>query len=387
MLRIKMIPFSIRNVAVILMILRMFLGSATKIFSIPDVVDWTIILLSTILIVIDFLCRQLYSKKELILVILISLVAIISAYLSGEFTLLYSVLLIFVVGRENITDFLKRFLPLKVFLMVLIVLLYIAGIAFGSIAISTKNGLTSFTGGFETGNVFAFVIFWLVMEYMYTRRNDLSIPRIFLCSLFQLFIARISGCKTVLYLSIISCIVLIVLQFRKMPKVGTIFSRFGFVIVGALYYSSVLIFYSGSGILYYAVYYIDNFLTGRIRNTAYLVSKYGVTIWGNYVQKGTIDYDTYYQLTRVTVDGGYALLFLQAGVISFILISFGFILLHKKYKCDDFEIWIICLFIVYNLSEVFVMNAFICFPMLLLGKLIFNSEEYEISIERNSSLE
>lgn len=386
MLRIRTVPFNIRNVAVILMILRMFLGSATKIFTIPDVVDWTIILVSAILIVIDFINRQLYSKKELTLVTLVSLVTIVSAFLSGEFTLMYSVLLIFAVGREDITEFLKGFLPLKVFLVILIILLYIAGIAFGSIAISTKNGFSSFTGGFETGNVFAFVIFWLVMEYMYTKRHDLSIPKIILCSLMQLFVARISGCKTVLCLSIISCIVLIFLQFRKMPKVGTLFSRFGFVIVGALYYACVSIFYSGSGALYYTVYFVDNFLTGRIRNTAYLVSKYGVTIWGNYVQKGTIEYDTYYQLTRATVDGGYALLFLQAGVVYFILISIGFVLLYKKYKCDDFEIWTICLFIVYNLSEVFVMNAFICFPVLLLGKVIFDREKYGIDIQGDSPL-
>ena len=156
--------------------------------------------------------------------------------------------------------------------------------------------------------------------------------------------------------------------------------------MGALYYACVSIFYSGSGALYYTVYFVDNFLTGRIRNTAYLVSKYGVTIWGNYVQKGTIEYDTYYQLTRATVDGGYALLFLQAGVVYFILISIGFVLLYKKYKCDDFEIWTICLFIVYNLSEVFVMNAFICFPVLLLGKVIFDREKYGIDIQGDSLL-
>lgn len=363
------------NVTSVLLILRAYIGSATQLFTIPDYIDYFIILLCIILCFMQVLVRR-YPIGELVPLFVTSLIVLISALLSREYTVFYSLMMILLIGRTDVKEYLRKYQKTRVILFSLIVLLYTLELMTGVIEISFKRNRATFTGGFATGNAFAFLCFWLISSEIYINFEKKSNWNLIVLCIFQFLFSYIAACKTAMLLAILNCFFLLILKNYRVPeRIITIACRWMFPVLGILYLAATIIFARGSGKLYTLVYMIDYALTGRIRNTAYLYEKYGFTVLGQQIEKGAIEYNDYYRLTRATVDGVYPLLFLQIGLIVFVLISVAFVLVNKRYYISKLDCYFLILLVLSGLSEMFVANSIICFPFLLLGGAIFRKQK------------
>lgn len=363
--------WSVVNVASILLIVRAYVGSATQIFTIPDFIDYTVIILGIFMCLMLIIVRK-YNQRELAVLAIVGLLILVSALKSKEYTIFYTFLMILLIGDKDLKYFLKKYLRLSIFLVLLVVAIYCVKLLLGDVSLSAKSGLATFTGGYSTGNVFAFICFWLVSLYIYVEFERLRIVRTFLLCVLQFVLAYIAGCKTVMALSAINFVGLFLLKNNLLgEKLLSHVTRWMFFVVGIIYYGAIQIYSQAAGKLYGVVYVVDIFLTGRIRNSALLYDKYGFSIIGQYVQKGNVDFDEYYRLTRATIDGIYPLLFLQAGLVIFLLLSVAFFMISKKNKCSNLEMFFIIVFVFSGLSEMFVANGIICFPLLFLGRAIY----------------
>lgn len=365
---------SVINVAAILLIVRAYIGSATQIFTIPDFIDYIVIILGIFLCLIQIIVRK-YKQQELVTLAIVGLLILISALKSKEYTIFYTFLMILLIGEKELRYFLKRYLRFSIFLVSLVAAIYCVELLLGNVSLSVKSGLTTFTGGYATGNVFAFICFWLISSYIYVEFERLGIRRTFLLCILQFILAYIAGCKTVMALSVINFLGLYLLKSNLIKKkLLSYVTRWLFFVVGIIYYGAIQIYSQAAGNLYWIVYVVDNFLTGRIRNSALLYDKYGFSVLGQYIRKGTVNFDEHYKLTRVTVDGIYPLLFLQVGLVIFLLFSIAFFIISKKDKCTNLEMFFIFMFVLSGLSEMFVANGIICFPLLLLGRVVYISK-------------
>ena len=215
----------------------------------------------------------------------------------------------------------------------------------GVLDISFKGKQAMFTGGFATGNVFAFMCFWLISSEIYINFEKKSNWGLIVLCAFQFLFSYIAASKTGMLLAILNCVFLLIMKnFRVPDRIITIGCRWLFPVLGILYLVATIVFARSSGKLYTLVYMIDHALTGRIRNTAYLYEKYGFTVIGQQIEKGAIEYNDYYRLTKATVDGVFPLLFLQLGLIVFVMISVAFVLINKRYYISKLD----CYFLILN---------------------------------------
>lgn len=367
---------SVLNVASIVLLTRMYVGAATQIFAIPDFLDKSLVVFCAILCAIQISVRK-YNKLEFIGLFFFGIIIVISAILSKEYTFLYTFMLVLLIGKNSVKSFLSYYFRYCAALLISINIIYVAGLALGMVELSIKNGQNCFTGGFATGNAYAFIVFWLVSLYLYIHFDDCKIGHIIGFTVLSFLISYISLCKTVMVLSIINGIAITLLKNGWYPKkILEFLARWLFPVLGVAYCSAITIFANKMGSNYAAVFAIDHFLTGRIRNAAYYYEKFGFTFWGREISKGAISYDDYYRLTSVTIDGLYPLLFLQVGFCMFILLCLAFVLVKKNKEVGRVELYFLIVYVIFGLSEMFVANGIICFPLLIFAGILFNKNNY-----------
>lgn len=366
---------SVVNVTSIILIVRTYIGTATQILTIPDIVDYTIIILGICLCLIQIIARK-YSRRELTVLAVAGVLILVSALKSKEYTIFYTFLMILLIGKKDLKTFLRRFLKLSICLVMLVTTVYSVELLLGIARLSTKSGIMTFTGGYSTGNVFGFICFWLISLYIYIEYDWLALKKIFFFCVLQFALAYIAGCKTVMVMAAISLVGLLFLKKNWLgERLLTHITKWIFFVVGVMYFGVIQIFSQASGRFFWIVFVIDNFLTGRIRNSALLYDIYGFSVIGQRIQKGNVEFNEFYRLTRVTVDGMYPLLFLQVGIVVFILLSIAFFMISRRHRVTKVEMFFIIMFVFSGLSEMFVANGIMCFPLLFLGRAIYETNE------------
>lgn len=111
---------------------------------------------------------------------------------------------------------------------------------------------------------------------------------------------------------------------------------------------------------------IDNLLSGRVILGTYAYDTWGLSMFGQ-----NIDYSTptnlVYNIAGFTFDNVYTYLMMQLGFIYIVIISVLFAILARRSN-NKVNIFII-LWGLYGIIETHVMNAFNCFPIILISLL------------------
>lgn len=362
---------SLYEVAIIIMTVKITLSILGRPFEIPEIVDTILIVFSLFIFILEYIVNFSYSLKDIILTAILASICLYTSIISKDYNMMITFLLIFSSKNKNFKKTLKYINITKIVLLISICIIYLIILIFRETGPVYKSNILTYTFGFTTANTFAMFCLWCMIEYTYLYFDYFNLKMCSILIFLSLLIGTFSKCKTFIILIFIWLIGLTIIKKNKCKgKLIQKVSQYFFIIIGVLYYVLVIQFYNRGGILYTLSTILDSMLTGRIRNTALLYQIYGITILGQKVNKGVVKWDSYYSLTSVTVDGAYAAFFVQVGIIYFILLSIGFYFLVKRGKKID--ALLVILYSLFSLSEMFSINAFFCFPVLLAGRFMFS---------------
>lgn len=110
----------------------------------------------------------------------------------------------------------------------------------------------------------------------------------------------------------------------------------------------------------------DKILSGRILLGAYAYNNYGLTLLGQHIDYAVAP-DPTWNINSFTFDSIYTYTMIQVGIIWLFLISVLYFMLacenNKKVNC------FIILWALYGITEIHIMNCYMCFPVLLISLL------------------
>lgn len=350
--------------------------SYSNIIFYPEFVDSAMTALATVVLFFAMI-RHKYSKKNLILFLLIGLIVLYSTICSGNYGLLITVITCMAAYREDFNSVIKC-----IFTTELIFFLIHTGFAvvlnlLGFISIRMVSTSRGFRYNFGFGHPNTFSIYFLNLVVMWTwlyyfSKNN---KRKYLLCMLALTIAVyfFTDTRTMLFGAIVFYgLLLTVSDGHIKHKWLTICAGiinpiccFAMIATSVMYASQLKS--SNKNLLIVA---LDYLLSSRIRLGAYGFANYGLTLFGQDLSGRTVVWDQYWKLNGHTFDDVYTYCAMNIGIVWLILIIVLFYKLAKK-SYDKVNIFII-LWALYGVSEVHVLNGYMFFPIFMV-MMVFSS--------------
>ena len=351
--------------ATLIMTIKILL-SFTGLFKLPDIIDNIMIISSIIFFIIDIFNNKYCDIYKNLVNLIFGTIVFYTCIVTKNYYLFMSYLLIVASINKNIRKIIILLHNIKILYIAFLIPLYVA-FCITDNYLSTevvKNGHIALSLGFVHANVAGIILFWMIVEKIYLnyKNNNLNMR---LKLLFQIIlIYLLTACKTVILMGLLLWILLIINK-RKVTLVTKILAKYVFSISSIFIVLSTNIYMKGVGVFYNLIQKIDLIITGRIRIGAKLLSIYDWTFFGQNVQLGIIDWDSYYRLNSITVDGMYIDFFIRSGII-YILIIGILILKYFREERPYIDYIIVILFSIYGLSEIHGVYTAISFPLILI---------------------
>jgi hypothetical protein len=126
---------------------------------------------------------------------------------------------------------------------------------------------------------------------------------------------------------------------------------------------------------------LDKFFTGRLLYGAVAYDLKGLSIFGKVAEFDQKIYWNGYWIDGMIFDNCYIWMMVSYGIVYLVLISLASIVFNKRMDVRD-RIFII-LYTLYTVMEAYVMNAAICFPLLIFGMYFTGKREPKLSTGMN----
>lgn len=360
---------SIFTAGSIIMCIKLIMQYASRLFVNNIIIDNALIFFALGFFILDFIIHSKYTLRQLILIACFGIICLYTCIKAKDYNMLITYFWVISAINYRFDSSLYIIHKTKVYLILIcIVISAIVTIVTGNNILTVNNAKGAyFIFGFTHPNTIALLCFWCTVEYSYlsykknkhkkTEANMLALNILF----FLLF-----GSKTAI---IGAFIWTIGMNLIRRDKVSSKFLRFLgmsiFPITGLVFFAFVYAYGRRGGAMYNLSIFFDKIITGRVRMAARLHDIYGETILGQFVQRGSSQWDSYYQLNAVTIDGMFASFLVQIGLVYFILVSIGIFKVAKN--GDVLTQMLIIVYTYYALSEVGVLNGFLAFPLLMIG--------------------
>lgn len=323
------------------------------------------------------LCLTAYTRKELVLVVLLCATGLIAFLNSGRPGILLSVLA--VAGMKDM-DIRKLFhLALFVFGISFFgtVLLAAGGILQNPLAVHEKTGIGEVIRwgmGYSTGNVFHISFFILVVLIGYRMGKNYDLKSMLLLSAGNLLVFIFS-------LSYTGVTVTFFYLFLNLYAVKRETLCRTEKILCCLPLPFCLLF---SFVTPFLTHYpigqkLNSLLQARPGFSYYYLTNQPITLFGARMR----DVPNYW----VIMDNGYVYFLMTFGVVAFLLFFGAYALLIKKYikKSKSMELAILFSFLLYGIMEQFISNAFMNISVLFMGEILFGEKERMENQEEASS--
>ncbi|WP_155515364.1 hypothetical protein [Faecalibacterium prausnitzii] len=231
----------------------------------------------------------------------------------------------------------------------------------------TKNGLTNaYCFGFSHSNVYAELVFWCIVEYTFLLIVDnrmVKLKKLLIPFIIGLFVSYICVCRSAMAALFLWYMGIILSRKEMLPSyMLQKITRLIIPVIGVVYAVLVVIYANRSQ--NEVVQSLNILFSGRIGITAKIYETTGISILGKYVQRGIVDWDSYYLLNSVTIDGMYSSFMIQIGMLYLFGLSFFNWKSSKLYS--GIECAAIIIFSVYGISEVAMLNGYYGFPLFLI---------------------
>ena len=116
-------------------------------------------------------------------------------------------------------------------------------------------------------------------------------------------------------------------------------------------------------------------LTGRLAGAAKAYSMYGFTMFGQYLELGKkMEWDAIYGVTSIWLENTYSMMFINYGIVYAILIAAA-LWYASEYLTEKDKIFV-CIMLLYGIGESYIVDIFLCFPLLVVATAIYNKHVY-----------
>ena len=330
------------------------------------------------------ICKLLMQRYRVWSVLLIGSLVLISVFTSvttSYYSIFYAMLFVFCLQNVDLDKVLKVSYCLKTVLISFHVVLYpiIYVVAPYLITYSYRvDGIPRHNFMLGHANNFAGYVLWTGLEFLFVHRNKITIKKIVIVWILNLITYLFTDSRTALMLATLA---LIMIWFSEKnicvyESVLSFFSKYGFVIFSVVFCGIVTAqrFLSGGLLDLYNT--LDEMLSNRLMYGSYTIETYGISIVGRTLSFPPKVYWDGHWIDGIIFDNFYLWLYLLYGSIYLIILSIVFI--RQTPKMSDIEKVILIITFIYALSEKYVIEAAVCFPLLLIGKFIYTPKHNEV---------
>lgn len=299
-----------------------------------------------------------YSILEYIVFFVFSIYSIYAGIILKKFFFIMNLLIMLAINRKNIKSTLKIDITIKtIFIMIHVIATIIAMMMgnFQSIFLTTDSRI-SCTFFFKHYNIFAGIVTWMLIEYIYIRK-DMEIKELLLMTMIEIFIYITTTSKTAILIYIIFMILYFGVKnknYRWVRNCINIFQKIGIEIMAIFSVVTAMIYKYGIPF----ISWINAKTSGRIYYSTKAIEKYGFNIFPN---KSAGDFEYY-------IDNFYIKSVILYGFL-FVIILCILMKLVKKDKYFEEKILLIT-FAVNLFSEYFEIVIGNAIPLLILGYII-----------------
>ena len=337
----------------------------------PVLLDNALIMLFMALIGIK-LMTQRYTWKKLMFSVVLVCICIYTCVTCSYFYLFFTSLSICAMQGIDLKKTLKYTSYTKMLLLFIHVMVYVHDLFLKpwKVTFSYRTGgdprMTFYQGH---ANTFAMYICWTSLEFLYAHEEKLRWWHIVLVWFVNFIFYNFCDSNTSFIVSTLTCLLLIAKKGLK-DRIASVYESV-ISFVSKYLYAFLSIFFVGIIIGYVNGLYdelfntLNKFFTGRLLYGAVAYDLKGMSWFGKQVWFDDKIYWRGNWIDSMIFDNCFIWMFISYGVFYLALISIAFIYYNKQLSLVD-KIFIL-VYTLYTIMEAYVMNAAICFPLLLIG--------------------
>lgn len=327
------------------------------------------------------LLRQKYRIWSILLVGGLLLISVFTSVTTSYYSIFYAMLFVFCLQNVNLDKVLTASYRLKTVLISFHVVAYaiINIVAPHMITYSYRvDGIPRHNFMLGHANNFAGYVLWTGLEFLFVHRNKITMKKIIVIWMLNFITYLFTDSRTALMLA---TLVLFMIWFsqknnRWYERFLTFFSKYGFMIFTVVFCGIVTIrrYLSGGLLVLYNT--LDEMLSNRLMYGSYTIETYGISIAGRTLSFPPKVYWDGHWIDGIIFDNFYLWLYLLYGSVYLVILSIVFF--KQTPKMSNMEKVLLIITFTYALSEKYVIEAAVCFPLLLIGKLIYTPKCNEV---------
>jgi hypothetical protein len=347
-----------------------FVCSCSTLLIIPDEVH-TLLNVVIISLFIGKLLFQTYSLGRLLSISIFGVICIYSSSVSNEFFLLMSCLAIISGQNVNFNTVIRIMCSTKIILISFQILVYGLDHIFNSSLVMEKvfyrGQEIRYTLYFVHPNTVGLFTLWIIMELFFLHYDSLNLRIILIVSGIVFIVYYFCKSRTLITCYAFAILMIMLSKFNSpfTDKLLAQLSKYIYAICSvvsilfAIIYNSLL--NSPFGFLFSS---LNKLLSERLFAGSLAYQTFGLTLLGR-----SINFDK----LQFVVDNAYVKIAVETGIIYLVIFSVAFYLVSKSLN-KKYQIFII-VYVIYGISESIIINAFLCFPLLLLSLVLFSKGE------------
>lgn len=342
----------------------------------PEIVD-SIFILSFLGLLVWKMAKQVYTKWQVCLLVPLMILCVISCVKMSFFYLIFTIFSIVGIQDVDLECTMKKSSKLKIYILLIHIIVYFACmvVAPSLVTYSYRTvGEPRYTFFLGHANTAGMYILWAIIEFWYAFYNKISVIQIWLLWSLILITYVFTDSNTGMIVGTIVALMLTVVKCSKSQehRIIKFFAKYLFAIMSMLFILTTVVYTKLSGGLLIAYKIFDKMLTGRLMYGACAYDLKGFSIIGKQLIFPRKFYWHEKWMDTMVFDNGYIWLFVSYGLVFMILIALGFMLINRRITTLD-AIMVVA-YCLYGVMENYILNSVLCFPILLIGKYIYEDK-------------
>ena len=311
-------------------------------------------------------------KKQYIIILLIAIISLYSSIIANNYFILMSTLGVAALKGMNVRQIVKVAYATKVFWLSIHFICYLfAQLLIPSIIhYSVIDGIVRGRIFLSQPNTCAMLFVWAALEYLYLKFEKIKFYEFAVSLIITGIVFIITDSKTSMIVYLLFWILFAIKENNLVKKIILFFSKYGYILLTVFCVTFTVLY----NVLPIAKI-VNTILTGRLAGSAKAYSLYGFTLMGQYLDlENNAEWDSVYGVERIWLENSYTAIFINYGIIYGIVIAIALFIAakHLSVKAQIF----VCLMLVYGISESYIINIYLCFPLLLVADVFINRKKF-----------
>lgn len=357
----------------------------SNILQVNGIVDMALLVVFVICMLF-VLIEEMLTEVQLFAVIAIGAVCLFSYNKMNNYYLLATYFCMAASKNINLKYVLDYSFKVKTFLLSFHVIVYIFTLINdpSSIKYVYRDGVLRHSLFMSHANTFSMFLIWTIFEYLYVNYERLTLRSLIIIAAINTVLNYFTSSVTNTILWFLVMIAVLINKLYPTWRMDSLrwFVKYGFAILSA-FFSLITVFYrrlSGPFIIFYD--WLNDFFTGRLIYGAYMFEKFGATFFGQTLKLPKNDYWNGRWFNGIACDNSYLWHLVSFGTLYLILLSLLFFVVANKASKKDTIF--LAAYILYGITEMYVTNAVLCFPLIILAQYMFqlnNIDNFQLKIK------